>query len=84
MERGAYQGEPFIIEQNIRVYKIIQNLLLAHQGPLYNILALFGCLFFFPYTVVSRASAHGRSYLSRDFRTSGRLRGVLGAYRVYK
>ena len=48
MERGAYQGEPFIIEQNIRVYKIIQNLLLAHQGPLYNILALFGCFFFFP------------------------------------
>ena len=35
-------------------------------------------------TVVSRASAHGRSYLSCDFRASGRLRGVLGAYRVYK
>ena len=33
-------------------------------------------------TVVSRAGAHGRSYFNVDFHRTGRLPGVLGAYRV--
>ena len=34
-----------------------------------------------PY-IVSRASAHGRSIITRDFQRTGRLPGILGAYHV--